>query len=119
MPDCRNCENINWKNHYLMAQERFDKVLTKLIAITVVAFTATIICVISTICVILKFERFISEFEYVEETEIQIEQDWHGDNRVILEDGTEVVPNGTEIHREEEKVLAEEGYKSNTIYVTK
>lgn len=96
MPDCKNCENINWKNHYLMAQERFDKVLTKLIVITVVAFTATIICVISTICVILKFERFISEFEYVEETVYEVAQD-DGVNTAILGSGdVEVVVNGTD-----------------------
>jgi ribosomal protein S8 len=119
MPDCKNCENINWKNHYLMAQERFDKVLTKLTIGTVVAFTIAIICLISTICVILKFERFIDEFEYVEETEIQIEQDWRGDNRVILDDDMEVVSNGAEVYGDKEEILAQENNKVNTIYVTR
>lgn len=119
MPDCKNCENINWKNHYLMAQRRFDKVLIRLTIGTVSAFTIAIICLVATICVIFKFINFIDSFEYVEEQTIEIQQDWHGDNRVILDNGTEVVEYGTEIHRENKEVLAEESNKINTINITK
>ena len=119
MPDCKNCENIRWRDHYLMAQQRFDRVIERLAIGTIVAFTVTILCLIATICAIFKCISFINQFEYVEETEIAIEQDWHGDNRVILEDGTEVNSNGAEIHGKEEEVLEKESNKVNTINVYK
>lgn len=119
MPDCKNCENIQWKNHYLMAQQRFDKVIGRLVVGTIIAFTIAVCCLVATICAIFKCINFINEFEYVEETEIQIEQDWHGDNRVILEDGTEVEPHGAEVHGNEEEVLEKENNKINTINVYK
>ena len=119
MPDCKNCEQINWKNHYLMAQQRFDRVIARIAMGNIIAFTIAILCLIATICVILKFEKFIKEFEYVEETEIQIEQDWRGDNRVILDDGTEVISNGAEIYGENQEVLAKEKNKVNTININR
>lgn len=117
--DCKNCSNIQWKNHYLMAQQRFDRVIARIAMGNIIAFTIAILCLIATICVILKFEKFIKEFEYVEETEIQIEQDWRGDNRVILDDGTEVISNGAEIYGENQEVLAKEKNKVNTININR
>ena len=78
MPDCKNCYNNNWKNQYLIAQERFDKVVTRLVIGTIIAFTIMVFCLIATICVVVKFEKFINDFEYVEETEVEISQDAEG-----------------------------------------
>jgi hypothetical protein len=100
-----------------MAQKRFDKVVGRLVVGTIIAFTIAVFCLIATICAIFKCVNFINEFEYVEETEIQIEQDWHGDNRVTLNDGTEVEPHGAEVHGNEEEVLEKENNKNNTINV--
>lgn len=94
MPDCKNCYNNNWKNQYLMAQERFDKVVTRLVIGTIIAFTISVFCLIATICVIVKFENFISDFEYVEETEVKIDQDAEGVNTAIIGNGSGVISYG-------------------------
>ena len=107
MPDCKNCTNNNWKNHYLMAQQRFDKVVSRLVIGTIMAFTITVICLIATICVILKFQAFVSSFEYVEETTYEIEQDRDGVNTAIIGTGNEVVLNGTIDNQEGKAVLAQ------------
>ena len=107
MPDCKNCTNNNWKNQYLMAQQRFDKVVSRLVIGTIVAFTITVICLIATICVILKFQAFVSSFEYVEETTYEIEQDRDGINTAIIGNENEVVWNGTINHQESQEVLAQ------------
>ena len=117
MPDCKKCSNKDWKNHYIMAQQRFDKQIVRLTLTTALSFVIMVICLIATLITIIKFQMFIEQFEYVEETEIQIEQDCRGQNTVILSDGTEVKANGTEVHRDEEKVLEKENTKINTITV--
>lgn len=94
--DCKDCTNIQWKNHYLMAQQRFDKVMSRMVMGSIVAFTVVVLCLVATICVILKFEKFISEFEYVEETIYEVDQD-DGINTAILgSNDVEVVVNGTD-----------------------
>ena len=119
MDKCRQCEDRNWRNHYVIAQQRFDKVTARLTIGTIIAFTVTVLCLLATIITIWRVQKFISEFEYVEETEISIEQDYRGDNTVVLGDDMEV-KNGTKVHREEETLLAEESSsKSNTINVYK
>ena len=116
--DCRQCEDRNWRNHYIVAQERFDKVVARLTIGTIIAFTITVLCLLATIITIWRVQKFIDEFEYVEETEISIEQDCRGQNTVVLNDDMEV-NNGAEVRRKEEEVLAEEKGKSNTINVYK
>lgn len=118
-PDCKVCESQKWKDHYMMAQQRFDKVLTRLTIAFVLIFTVMVICIFALVCTVIRTQKFIDGFEYVEETEIQIEQDCSGQNVVMLPDGKEVKTNGTEIHGKEETLLEKENNKSNTINVYK
>lgn len=87
MPDCKFCKEMDdslWKNHYMKSQQRFDKVVAALTIGTIIAYTITILCLIATICVIVKFQAFIEGFEYVEETEYEITQD-DGINTAIID----------------------------------
>ena len=117
LTDCKACENQKWKEHYLLAQQRFDKVLVGLTIGFVIMFTVMILCVFVTACMVIRTQRFIDEFEYVEETEIQIEQDCNGHNVVMLPNGDEVKTDGTKVHGEEEKILEKENNKNNTVNV--
>ncbi len=119
MSDCKACESKKWKDNYVLAQQRFDKYMTKATIGLVIAFTVSIICLLITTCLLIKTQRFINEFEYVEETEISIEQDNQGHNTVVLPNGDEVKSNGTEIYGEEEKILEKEKNKINTVNVYK
>ena len=38
MSDCSNCENKKWKEHYIIAQERFDKYMTMALVGLVITF---------------------------------------------------------------------------------
>ena len=117
--DCKECENQKWKEHYLTAQKRFDKVLVGLTIGFVIMFTVMILCLFVTACMVIRTQKFINEFEYVEETEIQIEQDCNGHNVVMLPDGDEVKTDGTKVHGEEEKILEKESNKNNVISIAK
>ena len=119
MPDCKVCENQKWKDHYMMAQQRFDKVLVRLTVGFVLAFTVMMLCVFIVALMVIKTQKFISEFEYVEETEIQIEQDCNGRNIVMLPEEREVKSYGAEIYGEKEMLLEKEKDKNNTINVYK
>lgn len=99
MLDCKNCSNLEWKNHYTMAQERFDKQIAKLTVIVIISFFVVVICLIATIIVIVKFQLFISEFEYVEETTYSIEQDDGVNTAIIGGESNEVNIYGTENNR--------------------
>lgn len=89
MPDCKNCNTNHWKNQYLMAQERFDRVLIRLTVGTIIAFTISVLCLFATIYTILKVQAFIESFEYVEETQVEIEQDSEGENFALVSNGSE------------------------------
>lgn len=115
--DCKTCENQKWKEHYLLAQQRFDKVLVGLTIGFVIMFTVMILCLFVTACMVIRTQRFIDGFEYVEETEIQIEQDCNGHNTVVLPNGDEVKTNGTEVYGNQEEILEKENNKSNTVNV--
>jgi hypothetical protein len=124
MTDCKNCENKNWKQMYITAQQRFDATITKLTVGFVILLTITFICLVTTTFLVIKTQRFIDGFEYVEETETEyhIEQDNRGHNTVVLQDGSEVNINGSGSNNreEEEKILEkEEGNKVNSIIVNK
>ena len=110
------CENRKWKEMYIMAQQRFDKVVTRLTIGSIVAFTIAILCLMATICTIIKVQRFINEFEYVEETEVEIQQDWRGDNSVVL-NGLGVNKNGAIDENIQKEILEEENNKVNSIIV--
>lgn len=92
-----------------MAQQRFDKVVSRLVIGTIISFMIAVGCLIATICVIFKFQAFIAQFEYVEETTYEIEQD-EGINQAIIGNNNElgVVLNGTDYNREDQEVLAQE-----------
>lgn len=101
MPDCKNCSNKDWKNHYMIAQKRFDKQIARLIVITMIAFFIAVACLLATIIALFKFQMFVSQFEYVEETTYTIEQDEEGTNTAIIGENNEVVVNGTDNHRKD------------------
>ena len=117
--DCKTCENQKWKAMYLTAQERFDKVGQNLTVGFIIVFVVMLACLLATIGMLYKTMQFIDQFEYVEETEIQIEQDCRGKNTVILANGTEVETNGTDIYGKEEEILEKENNKTNTITIGK
>lgn len=120
MPDCKACENQKWKEMYITAQQRFDQVTFRLTIGFVIMFIVLLLCLFSSILFGLKTQHFINDFEYVEETEIQIEQDCNGKNTVILPNGDEVRTDGSEIYREEKEILEKESNnKINTITVCK
>lgn len=83
----------------MMAQKRFDKQIAKLVIISTVSFAIAVMCLIATIIVICKFQMFISQFEYVEETTYTIEQDDAGTNTAVIGENNEVVVNGTDNYR--------------------
>jgi hypothetical protein len=91
-----------------MAQQRFDKVVSRLVIGTIIAFMIAVGCLIATICVIFKFQAFINQFEYVEETTYEIEQD-EGINQAVIGNNNDlgVVLDGTNNHREDQEVLAQ------------
>lgn len=115
--DCKSCENRKWKELYFTAQERFDKIIMELAVGFIIVFVIMLGCLIATICMGYKTQKFIDGFEYVEETEIQIEQDCRGKNTVILGDGSEVISNGAGVYTEEEEILEKENNKVNTIHI--
>lgn len=73
-----------------MAQQRFDKVLVRLTVGFVLAFAVMMLCVFITTLMVIKTQKFISEFEYVEETEIAVEQNSKGENFALITNESEV-----------------------------
>ena len=88
--DCKSCGSYKWKEMYIEAQQRFDKVVIKLTIGTIIAFTIMILCLLATICALIRTQNFINSFEYVEETEVEISQDSDGMNTAIIGDRNEV-----------------------------
>lgn len=82
--NCRDCESMYWKQMYLTAEKRFDKVQAKLILISIIMCVLMCICVFITALACIRTQRFIAEFEYVEETQIDIEQDSEGENLAVI-----------------------------------
>lgn len=94
--DCKSCGSYKWKEMYIEAQQRFDKVVIRLTIGTIIAFTIVILCLLTTVCALIKTQQFINGFEYVEETEVEISQDSDGFNTAIIGSGNGVDINGTE-----------------------
>lgn len=81
---CRSCAiEAEWRERYLIAEKRFDKALRQACMVTVLAVITALTCVIISIFFGMKVLNFIGEFEYVEETTVEIEQD-EGNNAAII-----------------------------------
>lgn len=93
--DCKECENQYWKQMYITAAQRFDTVLAKITALFVAVVIIMMICVFATILICIRTHNFIENFEYVEETEVEITQD-DGINAAVVGSENEVNINGTE-----------------------
>lgn len=94
MPNCNRC-NSEWQERYIIAAERFDKALNKAIIVSLISAIIALICIIITIFYGIRTQNFISTFEYVEETEVEIKQN-EGINTAVLGDKNEVKVNGSE-----------------------
>lgn len=93
---CKSCYiEAEWQNRYNLAVKRFDKSIQKAMSITMIAVIVALICVIITAYLGMKVVKFMSDFEYVEETTYSIEQD-RGINTAIIGEENEVNINGTE-----------------------
>jgi hypothetical protein len=97
---CYNCHyEAEWREHYLLAVQRFDKSLNKALAATMIAVIVSLVCIIITAFLGLYVIKFINGFEYVEETTYSIEQDDQGINTAVIGGDNEVNVNyGTEDH---------------------
>ena len=103
MPDCTKCSNI-WKERYYTAEKNYITTVNKLIFISLFSAIIAFICVILTVFFGIKTQNFISQFEYVEETEIEIKQD-EGNNAAVIGNGSEVNIYGTGNNSEKEEIL--------------
>lgn len=93
---CKSCYvEAEWQKRYLIAVKRFDKSIQKAMTITMIAVIVALVCVIITAYLGMKVVKFMSDFEYVEETTYSIEQD-RGINTAIIGEENEVNINGTE-----------------------
>lgn len=93
---CKSCYiEAEWQNRYNLAVKRFDKSIQKAMTITMIAVIVALICVIITAYLGMKVVKFMSDFEYVEETTYSIEQD-RGINTAVIGEENEVNINGTE-----------------------
>jgi cell division protein YceG involved in septum cleavage len=93
---CKSCYiEAEWQNRYNLAVKRFDKSIQKAMSITMIAVIVALVCVIITAYLGMKVVKFMSDFEYVEETTYSIEQD-RGINTAIIGEENEVSINGTE-----------------------
>lgn len=112
--ECKNCSNVQWKNHYILAQQRFDKVVTRLVIGEIIAFTIVVICLCITIFSLFQIKAFIENFECVEETSYKIEQDEGVNTAVIDSDDVEVILNGADDNKNNKKIFSQkENNKGN------
>ena len=89
MDNCEDCKrDREWKERYNLSCKRFDKSLNLAMTITIISLFVTLFCIILTAFCLAATIRFISGFEYVEETETVIEQDGNGQNIAVLLDGS-------------------------------
>lgn len=93
---CKSCYiEAEWQNRYILAVKRFDKSIQKAMTVTMIAVIVALLCVIITAYLGMKVIKFMSDFEYVEETTYTIEQD-QGINTAVIGESNEVNINGTE-----------------------
>ena len=79
---CLNCKE--WHTIYLMAKSEFDRKLGYAITIMIVCIVLAFIGWIITALCVAKTQKFIDQFQCVEETEYQIHQD-EGINTAIID----------------------------------
>lgn len=85
--ECVAC-NEKWREIHFMSQQIFNKALLKAhIAILVLAVIAFISVLIAACCVV-RTQRFIAKFEYVEETVVS--QDGDGANVAVIGDNNQI-----------------------------
>ena len=87
MDKCTECSR-EWQQRYAIAAKRFDKALYKAMTVTVIAVCMAIICVILLIFCLIRTQKFVDQFEYVEE--VHIAQDDNGTNIAVVGDRNEV-----------------------------
>lgn len=109
MPECKSCNQI-WQQRYNEAVRRFDKSLNKAIFVMLVAIIISFACIIATISIAIRTQKFISQFEYVEETNVEIEQN-EGINTAIVGDESEVTIYGAEDQDHDKEILAKEKWE--------
>ena len=86
---CKDC-GIEWESRYRLAVARFDNALSKAVCVSLVSVIIALICVISLVAMAIRTQHFISQFEYVEETEYVITQDDGVNTAIISDRGSEV-----------------------------
>lgn len=79
----------------MIAAKRFDKALNKAMVITIIAVCMAVVCFVLLILCLVRTQKFIDQFEYVEE--VNIKQDDKGTNVAIVGDRNEV-SNGPRNH---------------------
>lgn len=109
MTDCQNCNSYKWKEMYTIAQQRFDKVVARLTIGVFIMVAVLILCLFATIFMCIKTQRFINDFEYVEETELMISQDSEGINTAIVGNGNGVGIYGTGNNTDKKEILEKKG----------
>ncbi len=87
MNRCAECSK-EWQQRYVMAAKRFDKALNKAMVITIIAVCMAVVCFTLLILCLVKTQRFIDQFEYVEE--VNVKQDESGTNIAVIGNGNEV-----------------------------
>lgn len=90
MQNCKECESQYWKVMYIAASQRFDKVLARLIVVFILLSVIAAVCCFITALACIRTHRFIAEYECVEETGIEIQQDSEGENFALVSNGSEV-----------------------------
>jgi hypothetical protein len=85
---CLNCKE--WHTIYLLAKSEFEKKLGYAMTITIVCIILMFIATIITALCVTQTQRFINQFQYVEETEYQIHQDEGINTAIIDSDKSEV-----------------------------
>lgn len=87
MNRCAECSK-EWQQRYVMAAKRFDKALNKAMVITIIAVCMAVVCFTLLILCLVKTQRFIDQFEYVEE--VNVKQDESGTNIAVIGNGNEM-----------------------------
>ena len=82
---CESC-SAEFQERYNTAVRRFDHQIQICTVVTIIAICSAIVSFLVTAFCVVQTIRFISSFEYVEETETLIEQDGNGQNIAVLVD---------------------------------
>ena len=88
MTRCEACSE-KWQERYEMACEHYQKALALATTVAIIAASMGLLAaVIAALCVV-KTQKFINQFEYVEETIIS--QDGEGQNVAVLGEGATAI----------------------------